>query len=181
MPAADLAARMLRERQAARTRPPVTLTTPPAIINARQRLLLGIVDRETVQKAFGTAFPHAGWHGYAVIEQAARAERRDLFVLYDEGGKVRAIELREAGPQSPLKRLEPREYGAFRILPGAVGIGDRFERLDEAYVVARDEADFPGHDEQYAARFTGGRSAVSGSLARIARIAIYAEGVARLP
>ena len=140
-----------------------------------------MTEREAVQKAFGMPFPHAGWHCYALEEHGERVERRDLFVNFDDDGKLRAVELRETAPASPLKRLQPRDYGTFRILPGAVGVGDRFERLDPAYVVDAEEPLFAGHDEQYAARFAGGRSIASGTNARIVRLAIYTQGVARLP
>ncbi|MDH2909869.1 MAG: hypothetical protein PXZ07_07150 [Candidatus Eremiobacteraeota bacterium] len=160
-----------RKRPAREPTLPPRADAPIALFNERLSLVVGTSTRREVERELGIAYryPAAGWHTYCIRIAGERA----FLSLFFSGTSLSAAELyRPRAAQAPP--LEARDCGAYRLVPGEIGLGMQILALPDYFT----EIPAPGggsYAQIFAAGFPGGSALVMGNEGTVERLAVYVD------
>ena len=159
-----------RHAKPAVPRPP--LERPVLLFNENLTLQVGSTTREQVEYVLGSgfAYPARGWQTYGLQHESGLAL---LSVFYKNDVLIGAECYTPRTKSAP--RLAPRSLGAFRFIPGEVGLGSAFTVLSEDYAPATGGPGTQVFSTAYEARFPGGIAYVMGNKGRVERLVLYAD------
>jgi len=152
--------------------PPPPIDRPVVLFNETQAFSIGTTTKREVERSLGTGFsyPAKGWHTYSV--HGPQSERWLISLFYKDD---LVVGIEHYVPKSDgAPKLQPRNIGGFRLIPGEVGLGTPFSALDARYVPAVGGPGTVVYDTSYEIRFPGGLAYVMGNLGTIERLVIYA-------
>lgn len=152
--------------------PPPPIDVPVILFNENIRFQTGVTKRKDVIKVLGTgfAYPAKGWDTYGVRENN---ERRLLSAFYKDDLLV-GVEFYVPQTES-APRLEPRELGEFRLVPGEVRIGMGIISLDERFVEAVGGPGTAVYKSAFEVRYPNGVAYAMGNDGTVSRLVLYAE------
>lgn len=160
------------ERQMKPNAPSPPLDRPVFLFHESLAVEVGKTTRQNVEYALGSGFsyPAPGWHTYALRHEAGPAL---LSIFYKDdvtiGAEFYLAKTKSAPP------LAPRDFGAFRLVPGEVGLGSPFGLLSKDYSAAIGGPGTHVYSTAYEARFPGGIAYVMGNKGRVERLVVYAD------
>jgi len=160
------------EREQQRFELPPPMDRPVLLFNEAIGLDVATTTRSAVQRALGIAFayPAAGWHTYCV--RGANHSREFLSLFYIDDHLASAELYIPKSERAP--RLEPRDIGRFRFVPGEIAIGMPTSSLPATFGRVSALAEELGtYSESFQARFPGGAAYAMGNDGTIERLAIY--------
>ena len=152
--------------------PPPPIDRPVVLFNETQAFRIGTTTKREVERSLGTGFsyPAKGWHTYSV--HGPQSERWLISLFYKDDIVVGIEHYVPKSDSAP--KLQPRNIGGFRLIPGEVGLGTPFSALDARYVPAVGGPGTVVYDTSYEIRFPGGLAYVMGNAGTIERLVIYA-------
>lgn len=170
--AVEVLAQLVEKMRSQPNVPPPPIDRPVILFNEECPIQIGVTTRQTVERAFGTGFtyPAKGWHTYGMRRDGAQAM---LSLFYRDDVLIAAEHYFSTAKDAPP--LAPRSYGAFRFVPGEVGLGTSFTKLSELYVPAVGGPGAIVFDSAYEARFEGGVAYVMGNKGLIERLVLYVD------
>jgi hypothetical protein len=171
--AVEILASLVEKRERRAAEPPVASDRPILLFNERYAFALATSTRKAVERELGTgfAFPAPGWHSYGVRGPAG--ERLLLSVIYKDERLVGVEHYLPKMKSSPA--LEPRGLGAFRFVPGEIGIGTALSAIRPPFSPAERGPAHLVYAEAYEAHFAGGLAYAMGNDGRVERLVIYAD------
>ena len=169
--AVEILAQIAEKQLASERVLPPPLDVPVILFNENIMFVIGKTTRTNVVEALGPgyAFPAKGWDTYAIRDGQAR---NLLSLLYDGDALVGADYYVPRGNSVP--ELRPFSFGAFRLVPGQVAIGDDMTRLDDRFVAVSEGPDARTYSHAFEVVYPGGVAYAQGTGGFIQRLVLYA-------
>lgn len=169
--AVEILAQIAEKRLKQPNVPPPPIDVPVILFNENIRFQIGVTKRSDVIRELGTgfAYPAKGWDTYGVREGN---ERRLLSAFYKDEllvGVEFYIPLTDTAP-----KLQPRDIGEFRLVPGEVRVGLGVVSLDERFVDAIGGPGTAVYTHAFEVRYPGGVAYAMGNGGTITRLVLYA-------
>jgi len=164
-----------RQRKAAEV-PPVPFDRVVVMFNETIAFDVTKTTRRDVERALGVAFayPVRGWHTYCVRGTGGSREFASLFYQRHAGAQSSLVSAELYLPKvDRAPKLEPRNLGGFRLVPGEIAIGSPLTSLPENFARIEKPADLGPYEDIFEARFPGGSAYAMGNAGSIERLAIY--------
>ncbi len=170
--AVEILASLVEKREQLAAAPPVRSDRPIVLFNETYAFALGTSTRAQIERALGTgfAFPAPGWHTYGVKGPAG--ERLFLSAIYQADRLVGVEHYLPKMKSSPA--LAPRNLGAFRLVPGEIGIGGACSAIGPPFSPSAGGPSALVYATAYEAHFPGGIAYAMGNDDRIERLVLYA-------
>lgn len=155
--------------------PPVPFDRVVVLFNESITFDVTKTTRREVERALGIAFayPVRGWHTYCV----RGAGGREFVSLFYEGPAKAQSCLVSAELYLPkvdrAPRLQPRDLGGIRLVPGEIAIGTALTSLPENFARIEKLQGLGPYEHIFEARFPGGSAYAMGNSSTIERLAIY--------
>jgi len=159
-----------RQMQSAQALPP-PIDVPIILFNEHIMFVIGKTQRSAVIAALGPgyAFPAQGWETYAMREGKTRCL---LSALYQDGVLV-GVDYYVA-KEGSVPELRPRDFGAFRLVPGQITIGLELLRLDERFTAVASGPDARTYSHAFEVRYPGGIAFAQGTGGTVQRLVLFA-------
>jgi hypothetical protein len=148
---------------------------PIRLTNALLAFHAGVTTRREIEHSLGPAiaYPAPGWQTWSL------AGMRDAWILsaFYKDSRLLGVEYYIA-KTGELPRYVPRIKGAFRFVPGDIGLGNSLATLPEGFAAAGGLAGTVRavvYQQIFQARWTAGMAIVAGNDGLIERLALYAN------
>jgi hypothetical protein len=172
MRAVEILARIAEQQMNAAKILPPPIDKPIVLFNEHVMFVTGKTQRSAVVAALGPGygFPAAGWDTYAMRENNTRYL---LSALYDEAGVLAGVDY-YLPRASSVPELRPRDFGAFRLVPGQIAMGSDLVRLDDRFVAVAEGPDRRTYSHTFQVRYPGGVAFAQGTGGSIQRFVLFA-------